>query len=228
MSQEDTANFVKIMERNATPVDQQISEACAEAIENNRRKLVPILSSILFCDSHDISLRGKKNDSGNFKDLLDFRVEAGDSILHEQLKSGIGNAKYTFEKLQNELIELSEKILRETLVEKVHSSAGFSILADKSCDISGIFPWGFDISIKKIFFGMMPITDQSAEVIANKILNACTQFALDMEKCIGQGYDGCSTMAGKEGGVQALIKNKFPKATFVHCSSHRLNLVVNY
>ncbi|KAJ8886354.1 hypothetical protein PR048_012565 [Dryococelus australis] len=34
-------------------------------------------------------------------------------------------------------------------------------------------------------------------------------------------------MAGKEGRVQALIKNKFPKATLLHYSSHRLNLVVN-
>ena len=30
-----------------------------------------------------------------------------------------------------------------------------------------------------------------------------------------------------EGGVQAIVKQKFPKAYFVHCSSHRLNLVVN-
>ena len=42
-----------------------------------------------------------------------------------------------------------------------------------------------------------------------------------------QGHDGCSTMAGKDNGVQARIRKKYPKATFVHCASHRLNLVVN-
>jgi hypothetical protein len=42
-----------------------------------------------------------------------------------------------------------------------------------------------------------------------------------------QGCDGCSAMAGKEGGVQAKIRNMFPKAAFVHCSAHRLNLMVN-
>ena len=36
-----------------------------------------------------------------------------------------------------------------------------------------------------------------------------------------------TAMAGKEGGVQAKIKKQFPKAIFLHCSSHRLNLIVN-
>ena len=48
-----------------------------------------------------------------------------------------------------------------------------------------------------------------------------------MSKLVGQGYDGCSAMAGIEGEVQAIVKRKFPKAFFVHCSSHKLNLVVN-
>ena len=34
-------------------------------------------------------------------------------------------------------------------------------------------------------------------------------------------------MAGKDNGVQARIRNTYPKAVFVHCSSHRLNLVVH-
>ena len=32
-------------------------------------------------------------------------------------------------------------------------------------------------------------------------------------------------MAGKDNGVQALIRNTYPKAVFVHCSSHRLNVL---
>ena len=36
------------------------------------------------------------------------------------------------------------------------------------------------------------------------------------------------TMAGKDNGVQGRIRRKFPKATFVHCASHIMNLVVNY
>ena len=46
-------------------------------------------------------------------------------------------------------------------------------------------------------------------------------------KILGQGYDGCSILAGKDGGVQAEIKNKYPKAALVHFAALKLNLVVN-
>ncbi|XP_050301517.1 uncharacterized protein LOC126739760 [Anthonomus grandis grandis] len=34
-------------------------------------------------------------------------------------------------------------------------------------------------------------------------------------------------MSGKEGGVQAILRKKYKKALFFHCSSHKLNLVIN-
>ena len=43
---------------------------------------------------------------------------------------------------------------------------------------------------------------------------------------IGQGYDGASTMSGKEKGVQAIVKESYPLAVYVHCSAHILNLVL--
>jgi len=60
-----------------------------------------------------------------------------------------------------------------------------------------------------------------------KAFNKRRQSASNLDKLIGQGYDGGSAMAGKEGGVQAIIRRRYPKALFVHCSSHRLNLVIN-
>ena len=48
-----------------------------------------------------------------------------------------------------------------------------------------------------------------------------------MNKLVGLGFDGCSVMAGKENGVQKIICDKYSKATFFLCASHRLNLVVN-
>ncbi|XP_071577285.1 52 kDa repressor of the inhibitor of the protein kinase-like [Temnothorax nylanderi] len=48
-----------------------------------------------------------------------------------------------------------------------------------------------------------------------------------MAYCVGQGYDGCSAMAGKENGVKSIIQRKYPNIHYVHCSSHRLNLVVH-
>jgi len=54
-----------------------------------------------------------------------------------------------------------------------------------------------------------------------------TDCGLNLNKLYGQGYDGCATMAGQEGGVIKLIRDKYTKALFFHCSNHRLNLVIN-
>lgn len=42
-----------------------------------------------------------------------------------------------------------------------------------------------------------------------------------------QAYDGCSTTAGKENGLKAIIQRQYPNINFIHCASHRLNLVIN-
>lgn len=43
----------------------------------------------------------------------------------------------------------------------------------------------------------------------------------------GQGYDGASNMAGQFKGVQAIIRNKYPNALYVHCSAHSFSLAVS-
>jgi hypothetical protein len=43
----------------------------------------------------------------------------------------------------------------------------------------------------------------------------------------GQGYDNGANMVGKHSGLQNKIRNINPRAYFVPCASHSLNLVVN-
>ena len=67
-----------------------------------------------------------------------------------------------------------------------------------------------------------------AEDIAEVILLTTREaYNLNMNKVVGLGFDGCSTMNGKENGVQKIIRNQYLKAKFFHCASPRLNLVVN-
>lgn len=44
---------------------------------------------------------------------------------------------------------------------------------------------------------------------------------------MGQAYDGASTLSGHVTGVQTQIRKTAPLATYVHCSSRVLNLVLN-
>ena len=51
-------------------------------------------------------------------------------------------------------------------------------------------------------------------------------LGLDVENCRGQGYDGSGNMAGKHIGAAKFVQNNYPKAIYIHCASHRLNLAV--
>ena len=80
--------------------------------------------------------------------------------------------------------------------------------------------------IHEEFLGFPALGAMSAEAISKEILNKAEEYGLDLQKLIGLGYDGCSTLAGEVSGVQKRIRKIYPKAYFVHCASHRLNLVI--
>jgi len=51
-------------------------------------------------------------------------------------------------------------------------------------------------------------------------------WELNMDTFCRQGYDGAGSMAGKRKGVAARIMKKYPKAFYIHCASHILNLCI--
>lgn len=66
---------------------------------------------------------------------------------------------------------------------------------------------------------------QSGKAIADDILSYLVKWQLQPELLCGQAYDGAGAMAGKTKGA-ARISEKYPRALFTHCVSHRLTLCV--
>jgi hypothetical protein len=58
------------------------------------------------------------------------------------------------------------------------------------------------------------------------IKDVILRLELDIHKCRGQAYDGAANMSGAINGVQSKLKSDEPRALFVHCFGHSLNLVV--
>ncbi|CAH1968929.1 unnamed protein product [Acanthoscelides obtectus] len=65
-----------------------------------------------------------------------------------------------------------------------------------------------------------------AQALATTIISHLLSYNLDMDKWIGQGYDGAAVMSGRLRGVRTIISEQYPKAQFVHCVAHVLNLVL--
>lgn len=92
-------------------------------VEENGKKFFPILSTILFCGTHDIALRGEKTTNGNEQSLYQFCIEAGEVILKNHLEKARLNACYTSVRVEHELITLCKETLREELVSLVNMSS---------------------------------------------------------------------------------------------------------
>ncbi|KAI5743030.1 hypothetical protein M8J77_013787 [Diaphorina citri] len=66
----------------SVPVDVQLQTAHNGTLDHNKQIVSSIIKSIIFCGTHDMSLRGKHNDEGILLDMLKLRIEAGDESCH--------------------------------------------------------------------------------------------------------------------------------------------------
>ncbi|GFY29442.1 retrovirus-related Pol polyprotein from transposon 412 [Trichonephila clavipes] len=68
---------------------------------------------------------------------------------------------------------------------------------------------------------------KAGQKIERKWLCYSTRLHVAYCQCRGQGYDGAANISEAYGRLQKLIKDKQPRANYVHCSTHNLNLVPN-
>lgn len=237
-------NFLRVYSGKTEDVATLIDSQRGKIKEKNREFLRPIVETIIFLGENEIALRGHrdcgplslekpKEKDGKFRALVRFRA-ATDSKLKQHLENSAQNAKYISPEIQNEVIEVCGNLVQKKLVQEINSSDCFAILADETMDISGKEQFSLCIRyisqnsmLKEDFLTFTQIVDVSAESIVNVILSVCNTLNLDMSKVIGQGYDGCSTFSGHITGVHTRFQQLYPKAVYVHCSAHKLNLVLS-
>ena len=200
------------------------------------------------CGKQNISLRGHReqplsaldvhvepsNNPGNFCALLNFRVEAGDSVLGDHFQSSQLSSQYISPQIQNDLIICTGDWIREQIINEVKNAKFFSIYADEASDISNkeqlplIFRFVDESNtIREEFIDFVLCdTGTTGIAIAEKILTAVGDNGLDLKHVRGQAYDGAGNMAGKYRGAAVTIQSTCPKAVYTHCASHSLNLCV--
>nr|CAI5845780.1 unnamed protein product [Callosobruchus analis] len=184
----------------------------------------------------NISAEPHENE-GNFRALLRSRIESGDSNLKLHFETCGRNSTYISWKIQNEIIEACDLIIKQRIATEVNTAKCFTVLADETADISTIEqlslcvryvkesePNMFNICEHLLF---IPVTSTSGETLASAILQRLKQCNIDVSYLRGQGYDGASNMSGVFKGVQALIASQYNTALYVHCASHSLNLALS-
>jgi len=223
-------NFKQSIECGESVADK-MSQAGARLARENREIIASVVKTVMLCATNNIPLRGHKLTTGNFTDLLNFRIDAGDHVLAEHFTRIQNNAKYTSPQIQNEVLAAASATIVNIILEANRSY--FSVIADKSADIlskeqlSLVLRYLDGNVIRENFIGFVELPSLNAEKIADTILSRLKFLGLDLERMVGQGYNGASTMAGHVSGVQRRIRTLYPAAMFVHCAAHCFNLTIN-
>ncbi|KAJ3593508.1 hypothetical protein NHX12_005842 [Muraenolepis orangiensis] len=76
------------------------------------------------------------------------------------------------------------------------------------------------------FMGFLVAEKSTGESLSSLILDRLQELNIPFEDCRGQSYDNGANMRGKNKGVQARLLELNPRALFVPCGAHTLNLVL--
>ncbi|XP_060846349.1 uncharacterized protein LOC132926015 [Rhopalosiphum padi] len=215
--------FIKCFKGKQKTIEIQLDDQLNETVKQNKKKLIPIFKTIIFCGRHNISIRGHRDDVnlsnlisndqaknnfniGIFKELLMFRIDAGDVYLRNHLESAPKNATFVSKTIQNNLIDICGSITTDKLIKEVNECKFFSILCDETSDLSHIEQMSLSIRyvdlksclIKANFICFVSVYECTGENLANTIVQKLKEIGLSLEFLRGQGYDGGANMSVKE------------------------------
>ena len=227
-------DYLKVCTKEKHSINEHISQAYKDTVDQNRQALSAIIETIVLCDKQNISLhKGNDEDWSNFMALLCYRAQT-DEALKKHLDSAPKNARYISPLIQNELIDICASQVTSKIVEEVKQAGCYTVLADEFSDISTTEQISLCLRyvveedgshvVKEQFVAFIPTRDTTGETLTKKISEKLHQLGLDDCTIVGQGYDGAVNMSGHICGVQARMGKDHPHAVYVHCRNHQLNL----
>lgn len=232
-------------------IDTEAQRLTNSEINHWNSVLMRIVSIIKMLGESCLAFQGKsdklyKHNNGNFLKLIQLFAEF-DPVMEEHvrriLRKKVSSATYLSKTIQNELISLISEKIKCHIIEDAKRSKYYSIILDCTPDASKIeqmtmiiryvlinqthYNSKTEVIIKESFLGFVPIEKSTGLKLTEVLLTELDKLGLPLQNMRGQGYDNGSNMKGSRAGVQARIRNLNPRAFYVPCSSHSLNLVVN-
>ena len=240
-------NLQKVARGEIPSVDVVLNSQLKQQIVDNRKRILPIIDTVILCGRQGLALRGDGDhgnmqsledpltNDGNFRALLRYRTNGGDEhLVNQLLRSGL-NATYISPTIQNEVIHACNDLILADVVEKVNAAHCFSVLADETADISGTEQFALCVRymdcdvgvVREDFLQFVPVFDVTGKSLATVLNDRLIRFGTDVQYLRGQGYDGAAAMSGRLHGAQSYVRALHPLALYVHCGAHSLNLAIS-
>lgn len=229
-----------------------ISSQLGNAIESEKLKwreiLRVIIDAILYLACNSLPLRGTietqskltmsftSKEQGNFLNLIVLLSKHNATLkaaLEERKK---GQVSYLSKTVQNEVIEMMGDCVRNKILNDVLQAKYYTIMFDCTPDVSHTEQMSQVIryvtknnqdeyEVKESFIDFLEVCGKTGEYLTDTIISKLKKDGLEIKNCRGQSYDNGSNMSGVYKGVQARFQETNPRAVYVPCIAHSLNLV---
>ena len=229
--------------RNSSTIDKREMNIFFNERRFWRNVLERLIDIGLFLSERNLAFRESEEvlgspHNGNFLDIFELLARR-DPILKElqdRIKNKNTKDHYLSPTIQNELIELLATEVEKENLQQLKLAKYFSIILDCTPDMSHHEQMSVILRyvlcneeaavVKETFFGYLRISDSTGKGLLDAFLEKATELQFELSDCRGQSYDNGANMKEKHSGVQARMLDINPKAVYVPCANHTLNLVV--
>ncbi|XP_006148758.2 zinc finger MYM-type protein 1 isoform X2 [Tupaia chinensis] len=210
----------------------------SKQIEGNWKYLKLIIENILFLGKQCLPLRDDQSISsvnkGSFLELLEIRAKDKGEDVFRLMNSQVDF--YNSTQVQNDIIEIIKAEMLKDVVDEINVSSAFSVICDEITDgttkeqlsICVRYPQKTSkaILIKERFLGFVAIEEMTGTHLHRTIKTYLQQIGVDLKKIRGQAYDSTTSLRTKFSKIAAEFKKEEPRALYIHCYAHCLDLAV--
>ena len=236
--------------RTENTIDAANQRVVKQEVEHWRQVLERLIGLVRVHAVQNLAFRGSSDklfmpNNGNFLQFVEY-LGSFDPVMKEhirRIKSDEIHVHYAGKNIQNEIIGLLTKKVRDEILSEAKNAKYFSIIIDCTPDVSHVEQMTFvirfvslclaqeervvNVAVHEHFLQYEVPSNTTGAGMTNLIVKKIEEMGLVLTNLRGQGYDNGSNMKGKHNGVQKKILDLNPRAFYVPCTAHSLNLVVN-